>query len=218
MAGAIIRGLLAALLLAISAAATALPPRMPPVDYCARDRSFAAFRTALNRAIARRDAAFILGIAADDIEYSFGDSPGRAGFARAWGLARPATSRLWRELGAALRLGCTRDDGDGFWSPSMSVIGNEDLGEDYTLLLVAVAPGAALRSGPSDSSRLVAPLRWDVVRLDEGATQGRWIPATMLDGRRGYIRRALFRGFGDYRAVFNKRHGRWRMTAFVAGD
>jgi hypothetical protein len=218
MAGILLRTFFVAALLAVSAAASALPPRMPPVDYCARDRSFVAFRNALNRAIARRDAAFILSIAADDIEYSFGDSPGRTGFAGVWGLARPATSRLWRELGAALRLGCTPDDGEAFWAPSMSMTGNEDLGEDFTLLMVAVAPGATLRAGPSEASRLVARLRWDVVRLDERDTAGSWIPATLLDGRRGYIRPALFRGFGDYRAVFEKRRGRWRMTAFVAGD
>lgn len=218
MAGGSIRALFVAALLATSAAASALPPRIPPVDYCARDRSFVVFRNALNRAIARRDAAFILSIAADDIEYSFGDSPGKAGFASAWGLARPATSRLWRELRAALRLGCTPDDGEAFWSPSMSMVGNENMGEDYTLLMVAVAPGATLRAGPSEASRLIARLRWHVVRLDERDTAGSWIPATLLDGRRGYIRPALFRGFGDYRAVFEKRHGRWRMTTFVAGD
>lgn len=217
MAGATIRNLFAASLLLISAGAAALPPRMPPTDQCARDRSFVAFRAALNAAIARRDAAFILAVAADDIEYSFGDSPGKAGFARAWGLAHPAASRLWRELGAALRLGCARD-GNGFWAPSMSVIGDEDLGEDEGLLMVAVAPDAALRAAPSETSRLVARLRWDVVRLDAPDAHGRWIAATLADGRRGYIRPAFFRGFGDYRAVFEKRRGRWRMTAFVAGD
>jgi hypothetical protein len=218
MAGGFIRVLIVAALAPVSAAAAALPPRMPPVDHCARDRSFVAFRNALNRAIARRDAAFILSIAAVDIEYSFGDRPGKAGFASTWGLARPATSRLWRELGAALRLGCTPDDGEAFWAPSMSMTGNEDLGEDFTLVMVAVAPGATLRAGPSDSSRRIARLRWDVVRLDERDPHGNWVAATLADGRHGYIRPAFFRGFGDYRAVFEKRHGRWRMTAFVAGD
>jgi hypothetical protein len=218
MAGETIRTLFVAASLAMPEAAAALPARMPPVDYCAQDRSFVVFRNALNQAIARRDAAFILGIAAEDIEYSFGDSPGRAGFARAWGLARPTSSRLWRELGAALRLGCTRDDGGGFWSPSMSVIGNEDLGEDYTLLMVAVVPGATLRAGPSDSSPLVARLRWHVARLEQDDGRSPWIHATLIDGRRGYARRSFFRSFGDYRAVFNKRRGQWRMTAFVAGD
>ena len=197
--------------------ADALPPRLPPTDHCVQDRSFVAFRTALRAAIARHDAAFILRIAADDIEYSFGDAPGRAGFARAWRLAHPATSPLWRELGAALRLGCARDEGGEFWAPSMSLIGDEDMDEDYTTLMVAVAPGAALRAGPSEASRAIAPLRWDVVRT-EGDRDGSWLRAALADGRRGYIRRALFRSFGDYRATFAKQDGSWRMTAFVAGD
>jgi hypothetical protein len=51
-------------LLALPAAAAAVPPRIPPADNCARDRSFLAFRNALHGAIARRDAAFILRAAA----------------------------------------------------------------------------------------------------------------------------------------------------------
>ena len=200
------------------AVAAAVPPRVPPTDSCAQDRSFAAFRSALQAAIARRDAAFILNVASDDIQYSFGDSPGRAGFARAWGLARPATSQLWRELGAALRLGCARDEAGAFWAPSMSLIGDEDMDTDYMRLMVAVGPGAALRAGPSEASALVARLRWDVVTLDDEDGRGAWARATLADGRRGYIRHALFRAFGDYRAVFERRRGRWRMTAFVAGD
>ena len=191
---------------------------MPPTDSCAQDRSFVAFRNALNAAIARRDAAFILSVATDDIEYSFGESPGKAGFARAWGLSRPATSQLWRTLGAALRLGCARDEAGEYWAPSMSLIGDEDMGEDYFSLMVAVAPGAALRAGPSETSALIARLRWDVVTLEGEEREAAWLRARLRDGRRGYIRQALFRGFGDYRAVFAKRQGRWRMTAFVVGD
>jgi hypothetical protein len=213
------RKLLIAPLLALAAPAAAVPPLMPPTDSCARDRSFVAFRSALRAAVARHDAAFVLSIAADDIEYSFGgDPPGRAGFARAWGLAHPATSPLWRELGAALRLGCARDEAGEYWAPSMSLIGDENMDADYTTLMVAVEPGAALRGGPSEASPLIARLRWDVVTLEGDHGEALWVRATLADGRRGYIRRALFRGFGDTRAVFAKSHGRWRMTALVAGD
>jgi hypothetical protein len=217
MAAGTILSLFVAPLLAMSAAATALPPRMPPTDQCARDRGFVAFRSALDAAIARRDAAFILSVAADDIEYSFGDSPGRAGFARAWGLARPATSRLWGVLRAALRLGCARGEANEYWVPSMSLIGG-DSDEDYIGAMVAVGPGASLRAGPSDASPLVAPLRWDVVATERDEGRGDWLRATLRDGRTGYVRRDLLRAFDDYRAVFARRHGRWRMTAFVAGD
>lgn len=213
-----LRYLVAALALAAPAAASALPVRVPPTDSCAQDRSFAAFRTALLAAIARKDAAFILAAATDDIQYSFGDDPGRAGFARAWGLARPATSALWRELAAALRLGCARDEAGEFWAPSMSLIGDENLGEEYYASAVAVGPGAALHAGRSDASRTIAPLRWHVVTAQHDDGASRWVRVRLADGREGYVRRALIRSFGDYRAVFAKRGGRWRLTAFVAGD
>jgi hypothetical protein len=215
-----VRGLLVALLLALPAATAAqLPPRMPPTDHCAQDRSFAAFRRALLAAIARRDVAFLRRIAADDIDYSFGGDPrGWAGFARAWDLAHPARSPLWRELGAALRLGCARDEGNEFVVPSMSLIGDEHMDEDYTRYLVAVRPGAALHAGPAEASRVIAPLHWDVVGIGADPGRGPWIAATLADGRRGYVRRALFRGFLDARAIFVKRAGSWQMTAFVAGD
>jgi hypothetical protein len=32
------------------------------------------------------------------------------------------------------------------------------------------------------------------------------------------VRRRDVRDLADYRAVFEKRGGRWRMTAFIAGD
>ena len=214
-----IRKLLLALpLLAAAAPARAIPPRMPPTDHCAQDRSFVAFRNSLEAAIARRDAAFILAIADEDIDYSFGGDPrGRAAFARAWGLDHPATSRFWRELAAALRLGCAHDEANEFVVPSMSQIGDEDMDVSYSDYMVAVGPGAALRAGPSDSSRLIARLRWDVVAIGQAA-HGAWVRATLADGRRGYVRRALMRGFDDTRAIFVKRDGRWRMSAFIAGD
>ena len=214
------RPLLAALLIAAPVGASAQPRRVPPVDQCASDRSFVAFRSGLNAAIARRDAATILSIVSDDISYSFGDAPGRAGFAEAWRLDRPAASPLWRELGAALRLGCARDREGALWAPSMSMP-NEDDPDDATYggIVVAVAPGAALRAAPSDRARIVAPLRYDVLVLppdDDG--RGAWVRAEMDERRRGWIRRSQVRAFTDYRAVFEKRGGRWRMTAFVAGD
>jgi hypothetical protein len=205
-------------LLAVPAAVCAAPSRLPPRDYCTHDRSFVAFRVALRSAIARRDAAFILRTATEDIRYSYGDSGSREGFARAWGLDHPATSRLWGEMAEALRLGCTPDEGPNFVIPAMAQVGDEDTDTDYATLMVAVQPGAALRAGPSDSSRLIARLRWDVITLEDRNSRATWARARLADGRRGFIRRALFRGFSDYSAVFARQDGRWRMISFVGGD
>jgi hypothetical protein len=207
-------------LLAMAASAFAVPPRMPPRDYCTHDRSFVAFRAALRAAVARRDAAFILRIAGDDIRYSYGDDdpPGPAGFAQAWELDHPATSPLWRELEAALRLGCTPNEGPEFVIPAMNQVGDEDMDTDYGTLMVAVRPGAALRTGPSDSSRRIARLRWDVVTLEDRNSRAPWVRARLANGRRGYVRRSLLRGFNDYCAVFAKQDGRWRMISFMGLD
>jgi hypothetical protein len=204
---------LAALLLTLPAAAGAIPPRLPPADYCRHDRSFVAFRNGLRTAIARRDAAFILRTATENIRYSNADDGSREGFARFWGLDHPATSRFWGVMAEAMRLGCTPDEGADFIIPAMAQVGDED-DRDDSMMMVAVRPGAALRARPSDSSPVIARLRWDVVTLRDRGARGVWLRATLDDGRRGYIRRNLFRRFDDYSAVFAQREGRWRMISF----
>jgi hypothetical protein len=50
-------------------------------------------------------------------------------------------------------------------------------------------------------------------------TEGRvWVHVQLGDGRTGYMWHAYVRRPIDYRALFNLIDGRWRMTAFVAGD
>jgi hypothetical protein len=214
-----IRFLVAFALVAGAAAADAQNRRVPPVDRCASNPSFVAFRGRLRAAIARRDGAWLLSIAAPNIEYSFGDSPGRAGFARAWGLSRPANSRIWRELGEVLRLGCDRAEDGEYWAPSLSLAHDDmDEGEGPATLL-AVGPNAVLHAAPSESSPVVTRLEWDILTpRDEDDGRGEWISVALGDGTRGYVRRSLARSQSDYRAVFAKRRGRWLMTAFVAGD
>jgi hypothetical protein len=112
-----------------------------------------------------------------------------------------------------MRLGCTPDEGPDFVIPAMAQVGDED-DRDDSMMMVAVRPGAALRARPSDSSRIIARLRWDVVTLRDGGTRDAWLRATLDDGRRGYIRRDLFRRFDDYSAVFAQQDGRWRMISF----
>jgi hypothetical protein len=136
-----------------------------------------------------------------------------------WELDSPATSRLWRELGAALRLGCARDREGALWAPSMSMPGAGDEDGDSVETVVAVARGAALRAAPSDAGAAVAMLDWDVLTVRPGDDgEGAWLAASLADGRRGHVRRSEVRSRADFRAVFEKRRGRWRMTAFVAGD
>jgi hypothetical protein len=210
--------LLLALLLAAPPEAGSRVLRLPPVDQCAADPSFTAFRDALLVAIARRDRDALLALVADTIEADFGGDPGRDYFASAWQLDRPETSRLWDELGAALRLGCAREpDGEYYYSPSM-FLADEGAFEDPFTAAVAIRPGAELRAAPDASSALVAALAWDVVTVPEWDPEAAWQRVALADGRGGYVRSEDLRSPTDYRAVFRRVDGRWRMVMFIAGD
>ena len=209
--------LLLSLLLVAAPEAGATVHRLPPVDQCAADPSFVAFRNDLLAAIARRDRAFVLATITDNIEVDFGGGAGRADFAQTWQLDRPETSPLWDELGRALSLGCAHNGPGDFYAPSMFVAG-EEVFEDPFTAAVAIRPGAELRSGPDAASSVVATLDWDVLTVPEWDPDSGWQRAELADGRRGYVRSEDLRSPIDYRAAFQRIDGRWRMTAFIAGD
>lgn len=187
-----------------------------PPDECASDPSFVAFREELRSAIDRRDAAHILSVVADDIQISFGDDAGRADFQQTWELDRPQSSRLWHELSEVLRLGCGSSEDGAFVSPSLGTQMTPE--EDPFDVVVAVQSDAVLRAAPDERSRVVTPLSWDVLTLDPDDGSDEWLPVRMRNGRSGFVHRRHVRSVLDYRAVFTKIDGRWRMTAFIAGD
>ena len=207
------RTLLTAALLAMTCAPAVAGK---PVDRCAGNASFAAFRDSLARIVDERDAARLLSIAAYDIEVDLGGGAGRAAFVEAWALGTPEESRIWSEMETILRLGCTME-GRSASIPSLFDEATEDERDPYTSLL-AIEPGGAVHAGPDDASPVVARLDWDVLRLLDWNGAGEWIPVALADGRRGHVRREHVRSPIDYRAAFERRDGTWRMTMFLAGD
>ena len=196
------------LLLAIAAAI------LPPVDRCRSDPSFVRFRAELLRTIARRDGDALLAVVADDIHASLGGHVGNADFIELWGLKQPRTSKVWKELGNALGLGCTMTAGIAT-APSFE----DQLGDDRDPFETLIAlPGSALRRNPDDRSPAIARLRWDVLTIRTAWDGGPWVAVRLDDGRRGFVRRTLVRSPIDYRAWFHKRGGRWQMAGFLAGD
>lgn len=211
------------LLLALLAAAPSVAPAqmyLPPVDRCASDRSFVTFRNELRSAIARRDAAFILAHVSDTVVYPNSFNGSRAGFARYWGLDQPERSRLWRELAAVLRLGCARDEVGQLWVPAANLPQAD--GTDamsFREMAVPIVPRLPLRGAPSDTSRILARLRWDALTTpehDDG--RGAWVRVRDAHDREGWVRRSQIRQLTDYAAVFEKRRGRWLLTSFIQGD
>ena len=202
-------------MLLLTLAAVALSPsQLPPVDQCASDPSFVQFRNELRRTIERRDIQALLSIVADDIHASLGGHVGKKDFIELWQLDQPRRiSRVWKELGEALRLGCTMRDGLATAPSIEDQIGDRDVFETRIAL-----PGAILRTRPSERSRAVARLNWHVLTVRGSSDGGPWVRVRLDDGRAGYVKDALARSPIDYRAWFRKRGGKWIMEGFLAGD
>ena len=198
--------------------AAAAPVRLPPVDQCGGDAQFNLTRHELERVVEAKDLDGLLALMSDDVRVSFGGRFGREGFRRHWTSTPRDRGLLWKELGRALRLGCAKAvDGSGKEYraiPAMFVTGGDLDGFSTWVSL----PGAMLRSGPSAGApaemRLPAWTVLDEVEHDGGS----WIAVRTPKGRRGFVSTAQARSLLDYRIIFGRRDGKWRITAFVAGD
>lgn len=206
--------LLLALLLAGSAPA---PTRLPPTDQCASEPGFGKFRDALKRAVDARDGDDLLALLAPDVLVNFGGESGRDAFARQWDLKAGVPDDLWKQLGAILVLGCAKSTG-ALVMPSLAMQFDSDADEDVFDKMVVISSATALRALPDAASAPVASLSWDVVTALERRHQDDWVRVQLADGRKGWVATSTLRSPLDYRAIFEKRGGRWMITAFVAGD
>jgi len=190
---------------------------LAPIDQCATVEGFAPFRQRLGDAVARQDSQALLALVADDVRASFGQGgDGKAAFVEAWTLAdRDEVSPVWNALESALALGCAQS-GDALVSPS--IIAQLDPMVDGFTAMLAVSPDAVLRVAPNDGAQVVTALHWDLLTLTDMAVDEGWYPVKLADGRAGFVRAEHVRSVLDYRAVFERRNGRWLMTAFVGGD
>jgi hypothetical protein len=203
--------LLAALVL--SALPTAGRARtLPPRDECAADPGFARFRADLLDIVARHDATRLLAIVANDIRFDFGGGEGRRAFAGEWGLADPDRSGLWVELARVLASGCARH-GETMTAPYIFLRFPDEL--DAYSAGVAGPAARLYRARSNEGESVLIP--WEI--LDEVTREaGGWARVRLSDGRAGFVETAHVLNPIDYRAIFEKRDGQWRMTMFIAGD
>jgi hypothetical protein len=82
-----------------------------------------------------------------------------------------------------------------------------------------------VRAEPRLGSPVLAALSFEIVKLSNSGRSRltreqakEWTAVELRGGRTGYIASRYVRSSVAYRALFNKVGGRWRMTAFVAGD
>lgn len=208
--------------LALALPALAAPVALEPVDEASKDPAFAAFRTSLLEAVHNHDVAGLLRLVGPDVNYTFGPSsgPGPAGFRKFWKLDRP-DSELWGVLDTVLRMGGSfGEEGTLFSAPY--VYSAWPSGYDEFTHGAILGPEVPLMAKPGASGKRLATLRYAIVRFvdREGRlVQGqRWLKVQVPGGAMGFVRDEEVRSPLDYRAVFARVEGAWKLTALVAGD
>ncbi len=207
--------LLAALLFLYATLAAAQVGKLQPTDEAVRDPEFFTFRAQLQAAVARHDTEAVLAAVHPNVKNTFGGDDGIDAFRRIWKLPA-ADSRLWDELGTVLAFGGAFQEGGLFTAPY--VFGRWPEPFDSFEHVAVLGTSVRVRAEPGPKGRVLTSLSFDIVPLAAPAGSSEWTRIKLRDGRIGYISSRYVRSPVDYRALFNKIDGRWRMTAFVAGD
>ena len=194
--------------------------KLQPVDEAVKDPSFFAFRARLLKALAKKDTTYLISILDPQIRTDFGGGGGVADFKKAWHLERP-NSEIWSELTSVLALGGSFDNG-AFAAPYVYSKFPDEL-DSYEYQAV-IDEGVRVRREPNTSSAVIRTLSFDVVKvIPEPATETttakrQWLNVELSDGQKGFIAKEYVRSPIGYRAIFEKRNGKWVLTALVAGD
>lgn len=203
--------------------------KLYPVDEAAEDPSFFDYRMQLLEAIVRRDADALLGRVAEDIRISFGPNGGRDAFREQWNPSEPE-SPLWSTMARVVAGGGLFLDREylaegveaTFQAPYyFAAFPGERF--DAFQHAVVIRDDVVVRAHPDPGAPETARLSFDIVGVAGSSPVGmssdrRWARVVLADGREGYVAEDAIASPIGYRAVFQKRGGRWSMNAFVAGD
>lgn len=200
--------------------------RILPVDEGKADTSFKLFREKLIEAVEKRDVKYVVGILDPAVVNSFGGNGGIEEFKKMWKTNSPK-SELWDELLIVLTSGGSffkEETNRLFCAPYSFKQFPEDLDAfEYQLIF---DHNVNLRARPDLKAETVAHLSYNVVKVDYESSiadknkEGRyvWLKVETLGGKKGFVSAKFVRSAIDYRACFEKKNGKWKMTSFVAGD
>jgi hypothetical protein len=203
--------------------------KLLPVDEGKRDASFSAFRAKALEAAKKRDVKYILSIVDANIKNTFGDSNGIDEFKKMWKLSSPQ-SDFWDEFITVL------EHGGAFWkrkgAPKNQIFHAPYTFTEFPADLDAVEHQAIfgdnvnLRSKPDANAPIVAGLSYNIVKVDyENSVKDEnkegeysWLKVETLGGKKGFVKSEYVRSPIAYRAIFEKRNGKWKLVTFIAGD
>jgi hypothetical protein len=197
--------------------------RLLPVDEANQDGSFAKFREQMIWAVESKNANDLKTMLDSNIRLSFGGSAGLADFRKMW-KPQDKNSPLWMKLEWVLKHGGSfRNEGSNkmFWAPYVYSNWPDDGPEPFEYgAIVGSSVPVFERADPS--SKTLTTLDHHFVEVIDGGHLKEKSPAFVKiqtpSGKTGYVRSTEIRSQLDYRAGFDKRSGKWKMTAFIAGD
>lgn len=203
-----------ALLLAVSNASA--QRELPPVDEAAAQPDFFTFRAHLLAAIVRQDREALLSVVHENIKNSFGGNDGIAEFKNVWEIDSP-DSRVWFRLGTVLALGGTFEENGTFVAPyTFSRWPKEFDAFDH---IAVIGSNVRVRSVPRRDAPVLTRVSFCILEtLPPKQSNGGWVAVRLPDGQTGYIAEKFARSPIDYRAIFQKQEGGWRLIVFLAGD
>lgn len=223
----LIRTLVIALLLASPALAAAPPPvKVPeilkPADEGVKDKSFLGYRKQLQSAIKAKSMKALAKLLDPNIQLNFGGGTGVAAFKSIWKPHDPNTA-IWKILGLVVNNGGHFNSATQFAAPYVYSAWPNDI--DAFNYAAITKDGAELFDAPHESRKAIRRLGYEIIEVlqSSGKPQSEtsdddWSEIKTGDGKRGYVQSKHYRSSIDYRAIFEKRKGKWRMTVLVAGD
>ncbi|MBP6011041.1 MAG: hypothetical protein KBA31_02335 [Alphaproteobacteria bacterium] len=211
-----------ALTAAAHAAEPPAPTRLPPIDEAAKDPSFVQFRNELKAVIARKDAAKLFSYLASDIHLNFGGGYGGPEFHQMW---KPfdKDTKVWSVLALIVDKGGKFIAPGGFAAPYAFAAFPDGL--DAFSYVVVTNQAALLREKPNATARPIAKLSYDLLevvnsagKMQHEASPNDWDEVKTANGQRGYVLSSDVRSPIEYRAIFEKRKGKWVIQTLIAGD
>lgn len=198
-----------------------IPLKVYPRDETEHDLSFMEYKLQLLKVIASKDLDGLLPLVSPEIHVSFGKESGHHGLISLWNLGDNGSSPFWSTLDNILKMGCVRQ-----------TLGKETIfvapyvyadfpGADGGWSMIVTGHSVRVRETPSLTAKVLETLDYDVVNLADPKSfhpNLEWAKISTPSGKTGYIRTTYLRAPLDYRAGFQKIHGKWQMIFFVSGD
>jgi Bacterial SH3 domain len=191
-----------------------------PVDEAGKNSSFKIFRDNLLKASKKHDVTYILRIVDANIKNSFGGDDGFKNFKSNWKIENPK-SVFWDEFITVMSNGgafYTEASSRGtFCAPYPFMKFPSDV--DAFEYAVIFGNNVNLRAEPASDAAIIANLSYNIVKPEfANEAHPNWVKVETLGGKKGYVSAKFVRSSIAYRACFEKLKGKWKMTAFIAGD